>query len=575
MAVPTISTIGSVSTTKTTITVRGEITDIGVGNATRRGFQYNTVEYPDKSKYEDGDFGAEQYDLTITGLTPGTPYYIRAYATNADGTEHGEWVQIITDAATYNVTINEIDRTSDVINKSITITDVINDVQNTYKLLLVDRSGNGIPDPDEEIVITLDDDTKIFGGYIISVDLDQKGGGEVFATIVCIDYVRLLDRNLVHKTYESETDKDIIEDIVDTYSPGLGITTDNVIEGVTIDQISFNYIQPSQALRKLCEITGRNWYIDYDKDIHYFPLTTNAAPFNIDDDTSDYFDLKISKDSSQIKNRVYVRGGTKLSDATTYSEAGDGEKTKFILPDKPHNVTVTVNDVEESVGIKHIDTSGYDWYLNYQEKYLEQDSGGAILNTDDILEVNYQYDIPILVALEDPTSIIEHGQQEFAIFDKQITTTDAARDRAQAELTDYANNVIEGQFSTYETGFISGQYINIDLTNYDIDDDYIVQKVVAKAMGGGTYMYKIYVASAKTLGIIKFLIELIENNRNIITLDDNEVVDELFNLTDSLLSDSLLDSLTIDSQGPYSTWCTDSTDTDPSTRAQWELFQWG
>ena len=575
MAVPTISTIGSVSTTKTTITVRGEITDIGVGNATRRGFQYNTVEYPDKSKYEDGDFGAEQYDLTITGLTPGTPYYIRAYATNADGTEHGEWVQIITDAATYNVTINEIDRTSDVINKSITITDVINDVQNTCKLLLVDRSGNGIPDPDEEIVITLDDDTKIFGGYIISVDLDQKGGGEVFATIVCIDYVRLLDRNLVHKTYESETDKDIIEDIVDTYSPGLGITTDNVIEGVTIDQISFNYIQPSQALRKLCEITGRNWYIDYDKDIHYFPLTTNAAPFNIDDDTSDYFDLKISKDSSQIKNRVYVRGGTKLSDATTYSEAGDGEKTKFILPDKPHNVTVTVNDVEESVGIKHIDTSGYDWYLNYQEKYLEQDSGGAILNTDDILEVNYQYDIPILVALEDPTSIIEHGQQEFAIFDKQITTTDAARDRAQAELTDYANNVIEGQFSTYETGFISGQYINIDLTNYDIDDDYIVQKVVAKAMGGGTYMYKIYVASAKTLGIIKFLIELIENNRNIITLDDNEVVDELFNLTDSLLSDSLLDSLTIDSQGPYSTWCTDSTDTDPSTRAQWELFQWG
>jgi len=82
-------------------------------------------------------------------------------------------------------------------------------------------------------------------------------------------------------------------------------------------------------------------------------------------------------------------------------------------------------------------------------------------------------------------------------------------------------------------------------------------------------------ASAKTVGIIKFLIELLEANRNIIILDDNEVVDELLNVADGLLSDSLLDSLLIDSAGPYATWCTDSLETSPDTRARWNLFQWG
>lgn len=576
MAATTILTIGQLSVDKTTLTVQGEITATGGSNATTRGFEYNTVEAADKTKSESGSFGTGTYSLQITGLTPGTKYYVRAYATNPDGTGYGSWVAITTDAATYNVTINSLDRTDDVLANTVVIEDVINDIQNTCKFSLVNLSGDGIPDTDEEITITLDNDTKIFGGYIISVDMNKSiGGGMVVATVTCIDYVRLLDRNLVHATYENMTDKEVIEQVIDDYCPGFGITTTNVLEGVDIDQITFNYVQVSHAFRKISELTGRNWYIDYDKDIHYFPLTTNAAPFNIDSSAADYRGLAISKDASQIKNRVYVRGGTKLSDSTTYAELGDGEKTKFVLPDKPHNVSVTVNDVAVTLGIKHIDTEGYDWYLNYQEKYLEQDSGGSILTDSDTLEVAYQYDIPILVALENASSIVNHGVNEFAIFDTSITTTAAARDRASAELTDYASNIIEGSFETYETGFISGQYININLTDYDVNDDYIVQKVIARSIGGGTYVYTIYVASAKTLGIIKFLIELLENNRNIITLDDNEVVDELLSLSDSLLSDSLLDSLTIDSAGPYSTWCTDSLDAAPNTRARWELFQWG
>lgn len=583
---PTVTTQAASSIAQTTTTGNGNILDVGNADATRRGVQVNTSATapppaaPGHDFYEDGTFSTGAFTTSITGLTPGQTYYYRAYAKNVAGTSYGSWVSFTALSATYNVTIASIDRTADIVQGSLQIEDVINDKQNTCRLKLVDRSGNGIPANDDEIVITMNDGTKLFGGYVVDVSLSSiKQTGVVFASISCVDYSRLLDRNLVHKTYEDMTDADIISDILTTYCAGFGITAGNVVEGVTIDQISFNYLQPSQCLRRICDLTGRNWYIDYDKDIHYFPLTTATAPFDIDSSSTGYINLNLAKDASQIKNRVYVRGGTKLSDFTTHSEVGDGEMTKFVLPDKPHNVTVEINRagagyVEETVGIKNVDTSGYQWYLNFQEKYLEQDSGEVVLTSSDIMRVTYKYDIPILVAVENTASILANGVREFAIFDKSITTTQAARDRASAELTDYANNIIEGSFETHEPGFISGQYININLSAYDINDDYIVQRVIAKSQGAGKYIYKVSIASAKTMGIIRFLIELLEANKNLITLDDNEVVDELLSLTDSLLSDSLLDSVDIDSAGPYRTWCVDSLETT-ETRAVWNLFEWG
>lgn len=577
---PSVVTNDATSLTNTSATGNGSMSATGGSTVTRRGFQINTVPFPDREFYEDGSFSTGAFTDTLDGLYPNTTYYYRAFATNAAGTGFGTWRSFTTPAATYSILIDGVDRTNDVVNESINIEDVVNDEQNTLSLELFDLNSVGVPENGQEIIVTLNDGTILFGGYITNIALGgiiQKG--TVSIAIQAVDYVWLLDRNLVHRTYEDMTDKEIIEDIVTRYCAGSGITTTNVIEGATITQISFNYIQPSQAIRKLADLTGKNWFIDYEKDIHFFPLTTNAAPFNITSSSNQHFNLEITKDSTQVKNRVYVRGGTKLSDFTTFIEVGDGEKRQFVLPDKPHDVTVEVDRgagyVEETLGIKNIDTSGYDWYLNFQEKYIEQDSGEAVLGGTDKLKLTYKYDIPILVALENQASIIEHGVREFAIFDRTITTTDSARDRATAELTDYAANLIEGSFETYETGFVSGQYININRSDFGVNADYIVQSVSAAAFGAGNYRYTIKIASAKTMGIIRFLIELLEANRNLIELDDNEVVDELLNLTDEMLTDSMIDSLTIDSAGPYATWCGDSLEDSPSTRARWNLFQWG
>ena len=445
----------------------------------------------------------------------------------------------------FSITIGGVDRTTDIIANTLVIEDNVNDKVNTCDFSLIDRSGNGFPDNEDEIIITLESGQRAFGGYVVTVDINQYQYGTVSAMIRCVDYTRDLDRTLAHISYENKTDKEIIEDLVNTYCAGSGITTTNVVTGVTISKIVFNYVQLSQALRKIADLTGRNWYIDYNKDIHYFSLLQEAAPLSITDSSANIENLTIRKDSSQLKNRVYVRGGTELSDFTTYSSKGDGVKTQFVLPDKPHEVSITVNGVSKTVGIKNVDTSGYDWYVNFQEKYVEQDAGGAVLSTSDTLVVTYKYDIPILVAVEDTDSIIDNGVHEFSIIDKQIPTTQAARDRATAELTDYATNIVEGSLKTYVTAIKAGQYIPINRTDFDVNDNYIIQRVRATSKGDGKFEYTVSIASAKTMGIIRFLIELLESNRNIVELDPNEVVDELFPVTDSLSTptESLTDTV--------------------------------
>lgn len=578
-SIPTVTTGAISSITSKGAIASGNITSDGGATITGRGVQYSTTQNADKSVDETGTFSTGAFSETLASLYSNNLYYVRAYATNSAGTGYGSWVSFSTLQNVYSVVIAGIDRTADVITGKIQIEDNINDKSTVCQLTLVDRRNLGVPETDDEIVITLDSGVRIFGGRILRRSKTILRGTYVEVVINCLDYTRDFDRHLVNKTYTSQTDQAVIQDIVDTFCEGSGITYANVLSSATIDKLPCNYIQPSKLMRKISDLTGMNWYLDYDKDLHYFPLTENPAPFNITDSQTfasgqGYFNFQISDDASQLKNRIYVRGGTKLSDPTSYSTKGDGTKRQFVLPDKPHAVTVTVNGTPKTLGIFNVDTSGFDYYLNFQEKYLVQDSGAVVLSTTDVLTVAYTYDIPILVSVEDTVSIMDNGVQEFVIVDPTISTTQAARDRASAELTDYANNLVEGQFQTYTDGFRAGQYVNVDSDNLGIDNqDYIVQKVTATSIGGGNFIYNVALASSKTMGIIRFLLELLENNKNLVQVSDDEVIDELFTVTDSLLSDSLIDSLTIDSFGPYSTWATDSLHGGLGT-AKWSLFQW-
>jgi len=69
----------------------GNVTSEGGSSVTARGVCWNTSENPTTSNFKTTDgTGVGTYTSTITGLSPNSTYYVRAYATNSEGTAYGE-----------------------------------------------------------------------------------------------------------------------------------------------------------------------------------------------------------------------------------------------------------------------------------------------------------------------------------------------------------------------------------------------------------------------------------------------------------------------------------------------------
>ena len=98
---PVVETKDCIALTGTTATGVGIIWSIGGSAVTQHGHCWNTSINPTTSHGHtlngDGFYGA--FTSAITGLTATTSYYIRAYATNTQGTSYGNNVRIIAGVA--------------------------------------------------------------------------------------------------------------------------------------------------------------------------------------------------------------------------------------------------------------------------------------------------------------------------------------------------------------------------------------------------------------------------------------------------------------------------------------------
>jgi uncharacterized protein (TIGR02145 family) len=96
--IPTITTTSASSVTSTTAVSGGEVLSDGGSTVTLRGICWSTSQYPtiDDHTTTDGS-GVGIYSSSITGLTGGTKYYVRAYATNSTGTAYGNEISFISE----------------------------------------------------------------------------------------------------------------------------------------------------------------------------------------------------------------------------------------------------------------------------------------------------------------------------------------------------------------------------------------------------------------------------------------------------------------------------------------------
>jgi uncharacterized protein (TIGR02145 family) len=86
-----LNTTAITDITYSSATSGGNITSDGGLDITVRGVCWSQSQNPTTgdSKTEDGS-GSGVYTSTVTGLIPNTTYYLRAYATNSDGTAYGD-----------------------------------------------------------------------------------------------------------------------------------------------------------------------------------------------------------------------------------------------------------------------------------------------------------------------------------------------------------------------------------------------------------------------------------------------------------------------------------------------------
>lgn len=435
--------------------------------------------------------------------------------------------------------VNNIDRTNEIVIDSLEKNDVINSEKDTLNFRVLKYGERGfVPEINQEVELTIDGE-KEFGGVIVEVKKSVQEGNVAAYEVVCCDYSQFLDRRLVLERYDDETIENIIKDIIDKYAEGF--TYNNVSCDTVVKTMLFNRLTVSACLDRLAEAVNYSWYVDYEKDIHFFPRNENPAPFSITDTNGSYLQgtLEISDDLSQIRNKVVIRGGEERGVLRTERYIADGDQTNFPLAHKFATIpTVKVNSVEKTVGIDFLHAEeNYDCFWNYQQKYVRfKDSTKP--SSGQTVEISGEPLFPILVNVIDGLSIEKYGIYEFFKEDKNITSRAEALRYAKAELQAYKDGVREGKFVTNRAGLRSGQIINVNSEILGINEDFLIQRISFKLLSKDRGEWAVELATMRTIGIIQVLQDLIKF-REIRDFDPDNLL-SLLNLADSFsVSDAL------------------------------------
>jgi hypothetical protein len=172
----------------------------------------------------------------------------------------------------------------------------------------------------QEVVLTDDSATRQFAGYITSIEREQIEGNITKYVCSCSDYGILLDRTTVNTTYLNESDEDII---LDAFTGVSGITVNaSNIALLVADLATFEAkdITLRELLENICELTGGEWRVDYNRNLLYYASGSIAAPFGLSDEPDGVTTFKhgiesLTRDFSNAANRITVLGG--LTDGGT------------------------------------------------------------------------------------------------------------------------------------------------------------------------------------------------------------------------------------------------------------------
>lgn len=485
------------------------------------------------------------------------------------------------------VNIDGENRTNNVKFGSLRITDQLNHANDTCEFV-IEQYGDRVykPDVNKEVEIYVDAE-KAYGGVIVEVESGFDGDGNVRHEVKCKDYSHYMDRHLITERYLDTDVQAIILDLIDRYADDYGFTGDGVQGAdLPVTSISFNELTFTECLNKLATLTAYSWYVDFDKDIHFFKKNDEPAPFNLTEvieggvpgyENAIYSSIEIRSDFSQIRNKVKIRGGEAIAEERTVLLAGNGETeifgTEHKFSEKP---TVEVDGTPMTVGLDYLELDeDYDVMWNFQQKYIRFTDGnipGAPLSGDTNIEITGIPLKPIVVQVFDTQSMAKYGIYEFKKFNDSIKTRDEALQFAAAELQAYAEKIRAGRFQTYTPGLRSGQTITIINTALDVAETFLIQRVVFNQLSPEVSVYTAEIATLKTISIIDVLQRLILDER-LVEGEDETLLNFIQNSDSFNFTDEVGDITVTDNRDYVYEQGNPGSDTYPNP-IRWNMFTW-
>jgi len=127
VSAPTVTTTAISSIANTTAVTGGNVTADGGAAVTARGVCYSTTTTPTTANsIVDGGTGTGTFTSNLSGLTAGTTYYVRAYATNSIGTSYGTQVSFTTTNVVITAPTATTNAASSLANASATLNGSVN-----------------------------------------------------------------------------------------------------------------------------------------------------------------------------------------------------------------------------------------------------------------------------------------------------------------------------------------------------------------------------------------------------------------------------------------------------------------
>ena len=448
--------------------------------------------------------------------------------------------------------INSVDRTSDIAQQSLRYTQTLS--KKPAKLVFSMVAGTKvIPSLGQSVVFKLDGVNAYFKGTITARQESTTGNELKTYNFTALDGYYILDRRLVIKGYQNTTAGAVIEDIITNFVDGVTFTDPTGTPAVRTAR--FNYVEPSRAIRRICNDIGWDWYIDADNVLHILQAGDLTAPVTIEDNNDSHITNSLNFDANllELKNVIFVRGGQyeqpiAAGDAIDKYEANGVDNT-FPLVYQYAAVEITVDGVAQNVGIDFIDDpADHDCLYNFTEKLVRFPDG--TLTTGQVVRVFGDAKIPLIVQLTDFASASEYGEREHVEISRAINSIEEAENVASALINQWREGSREGSFKTTNTGFKVGQSVTIDSTKYGVNGVYKVNAVKGSMNGHNTFEFEIdFIKSGQTT-FDDILVGLIGQSRDNITISANEVLQRLFSISDTFsMSDEIVDVTT--KTGPY------------------------